>query len=102
MHELQEFMKSRLKNPCYAFVVIIFLVISLSFPGIKSPSAGNTPEKNLESRIDKLLTAEHIKDEIIIKFKEDIIVNNAAMENASAIVHSRTGAAVKKKFRKTI
>ncbi len=61
--------------------------------------AKNINNKNINKSIDKLLEAEHVEGEIIVKFINDIAANSTALESASTIAHSKTGAIVKREFK---
>ncbi len=71
------------------YVFLIFLCLSIN------TSLG----ENVNDTIDQLLSAEYVEGELLIKFKDEIAVNQQAIVNASAIAHSKTGAIIKKEFK---
>ncbi len=87
-------MQKNLKKPAYLFLsVFAFLVLCSS----SAPAALKAAQ--FDTLITEMLSSEHIEDELIIKFKSSVSANKLILTNASARVHSKTGAKVKRHFK---
>ncbi len=79
-------------------------ILSLSVIAIlvffNTVSAENINKANIDTSIDKLLAIDHVKDEIIIQFNDDVSASNSRMETVADEAHSETGAVIKKSFKK--
>lgn len=76
--------------------VILFIMYFATGSDVFGVGTGITPQMN--GYIDDLLIPEHLPDEIIVKFRDDIARNEAALENASKNAHSQAGAIIKRQF----
>ncbi|MBI4849225.1 MAG: S8 family serine peptidase [Nitrospirae bacterium] len=81
-------------------IILIFTFLIYScFLLFNNAEAANINAADVDAAVDRLLSPEHIKGEMIIKFKGEVASNNLVLKQASSLVHSRTGAMVKKEFR---
>jgi subtilisin family serine protease len=78
----------------------LFVTAYLLFPSIETLEAKDILKRDINSHIDGLLSAKHVDREIIVKFKEGVAYDEVVMVKASAIAHSKTGAIVKRKFKR--
>lgn len=76
------------------FYLSLGLILLLSLCNV-ADSAGIAGE-NLEEQIKRLLSFQYVEDEIIVQFNSEIALDNSRIKRA----HSKTGAVVKKNFRK--
>ena len=88
-------MKQSIRTLLYLNLCLILLLSLCNVSG----AAGITGE-SLEDRVEKLLSFRHVDGEIIVKFKNEVSLNNSKFNKASSKAHSRTGAFVKRNFRK--
>jgi subtilisin family serine protease len=100
-------MKRKIRVYLYlSFILFIFpSAFNLFFSTINAPEARNINEENVNDLITQLLLAEHVRGEIIVKFRsetrseDETTAHDVALRNASAIAHSKTGAIVKREFK---
>ena len=94
-------MIKRITGKLLRFLLIMFIFYAaagLLFP-VNIAEAGNVAGEDINATIDRLLTAEHVEGEIIVKFKDAIAADPAVLADIAKVAHSRTGATIKKAFR---
>jgi subtilisin family serine protease len=79
---------------------IIFQLLFFSFLAFSSAYAAKPAGPNINDHVQELLSHEYIEREIIVKFKNEVALDNLRFNSASSRAHSATGAAVKRNFRK--
>jgi subtilisin family serine protease len=89
-----------LHSPFIVLVLFLFIGINTIEANDIVSAQLDSKKQNINNFIGRLLAAEHIESELVVKFKDEIAVNDAAMKAASSIAHSKTGASVKKEFKK--
>ncbi len=95
-------MKGKRRNFLYRSPLILFILFFATyslFQGINASEAKNIKNQGVNKNIKQILSAEYVEDEIFVKFKEELAADYTAMENASAIAHSKIGAIVKRRFK---
>ena len=83
--------------------LVIRILLNLSLCLILSLSVCNavgSAGEGLAKRVEGLLSSEHVEDEIIVRFKDEVALDNSRLDRASSKAHSKTGAVVKRNFRK--
>ena len=81
-----------------SFHIIITLALILSAYSIIE--AVETTGETLNGEIERLLSFRHVDYELIVKFKDKASPDNSMVNRASSRAHSKTGAVVKRTFRK--
>ncbi len=96
-------MKNNLKSPAWSLLKMFILLVTVYFyfTSITASEAHNILKQNINSHIDRVLTAKHVEGEIIVKFKDAVAGDEIVLSKASAIAHSQTGAIVKRTFRRS-
>jgi subtilisin family serine protease len=88
-------------NPLY--YTLIFLVClfapNLSYHGIGTLEAKNIQKEDIDNTVTQLLAVKHVKEELIVKFRDEIAAYDVLLQGASTNAHSGTGAVIKRKFR---
>jgi len=80
--------------------LIFFFITGFFLSGINAIDARDIKKWNVNAHITQLLLAEHVKDEIIVKFRDEIAADDRVIKGVSAIAHSKTGAVVKREFKR--
>jgi subtilisin family serine protease len=78
----------------------VFLSLLLVISSDTHSAENELKTDNINNHIEGLLASEHVKGEIIVRFRDEAAVNETALKNASKFVHSVTGGIIKKKFKK--
>ncbi len=81
-------------------IPVLLILTSLTlFLSIHTPEAANIIE-DIDHSIEILMSTDHIDNEIIVKFKDEIAEDNSRMKMVSTNAHIESGAVVKKNFDK--
>ncbi len=79
---------------------ILWLSLTTILIIVNTSNAADIKEADIDASIERLLSIDHIKDEIIVQFKNEISASKTKMEIVSDYAHSDAGAVVKKSFEK--
>ncbi|MBI5099170.1 MAG: S8 family serine peptidase [Nitrospirae bacterium] len=82
------------------FTLFCFISTDFSFSKVHSLEVKNSKKGNVSNLIDVLLSSEHVEGEILVKFRNEIAVNNALLKSVSNAAHLVTGGSVKKEFKR--
>ena len=89
-----------LHSPFIVLILFLFIGINTLEANDIVSAQLDSKKENINNFIGRLLAAEHVEGELVVKFKDEIAANDAAMKAASSTAHSKTGASVKKDFKK--
>ncbi len=89
-----------LHSPFIVLILFLFIGINTLEANDIVSAQLDSKKENINNFIGRLLAAEHVEGELLVKFKDEIAANDAAMKAASSIAHSKTGASVKNDFKK--
>ncbi|MBI4688580.1 MAG: S8 family serine peptidase [Nitrospirae bacterium] len=91
--------KASALNSTYLFFAFLTLFVILFLLTAESPEARDTVRNNKDQLIDQILSYEHVKGELIVRFRDDVTTNKSLLKDTSAI-HSQIGANIKRKFKR--